>query len=179
MRNYKKVKEFASHYYKDKDIMHDLSHIDRVIAAAENIEKDYNCDFDIIHHAAYFHGFIYREEDKIREWLIENEYRNEEIEKIVKAAWESQKDKEAKSIEGMILHDAHMIEGGRTFLIVKSLITGSVRGQSLEETISYIENNIVGKGSCYTKRAKKIHKTALEFTEKYIEKLKNGLYIDT
>jgi len=38
-------------------------------------------------------------------------------------------------MEGKILHDAHMIEGGKIYLIVKSLITGSVRGQTLEQTI--------------------------------------------
>ncbi len=33
------------------------------------------------------------------------------------------------------MHDAHVLEGGKTYLIVKTLITGSVRGQSLVDTL--------------------------------------------
>jgi len=36
----------------------------------------------------------------------------------------------------------------------------------------YIENNIVGKGNCYTKKAKEIHRNTLEFKVKFIEELK-------
>lgn len=64
------------------------------------------------------------------------------------------------SIEGKILHDAHMIESRNTFLIVKSLITGLVRGQTLEEMIEYIEKNILGKGQCYLAEAKKMCRAA-------------------
>ena len=81
-----------------------------------------------------------------------------EIQRIIKASWESQKDRDAETIEGKILHDSHMIEGGKTYLIVKSLITGSVRGQNLEDTIKYIENNILNKGICYLEEAKEIYK---------------------
>lgn len=176
MSNFDKVIEFVSDYYKD--IMHDLSHIERVIETAKKLIYDYDCDFEIIKHAAYFHGFIYKEEEKIRKWLISNGYQNKIVEWIVKVAWESQKDEKAETVEGMILHDAHMVEGGKTFLIVKSLITGSVRGQSLEETISYIDMNVLGKGHCYTKRAKEMHQNALKFTDEFIGELKNGLFID-
>lgn len=41
----------------------------------------------------------------------------EKINKIVKVAWEFQKDIKPETIEGKILHDAHLIEGGKTFLI--------------------------------------------------------------
>lgn len=100
------------------------------------------------------------------------------MEWIVKVAWESQKDEKAETVEGMILHDAHMVEDGKTFLNVKSLITGYVRGQSLEETISYIDMNVLGKGHCYTKRAKEMHQNALKFADEFIGELKNGLFID-
>ena len=88
------------------------------------------------------------------------------IDRIISAAWESQKDEEAKTIEGKILHDAHMIEGGKTYLIVKSLITGSVRGQTLELTIKYIEENILDKGVCYLPEAQAIYNEQQEFAKK-------------
>jgi uncharacterized protein len=34
-------------------------------------------------------------------------------------------------------------------MITKSLITGTVRGQSLEETLHYIEEKLLGQFKCY------------------------------
>lgn len=68
-----------------------------------------------------------------------------------------------------------MIEGGKTYLIVKSLITGSVRGQTLEETIRYIEENVLDKGTCYLQEAKTIFKNQQAFAKQFIEDLKEGL----
>ena len=93
-------------------------------------------------------------------------------------AWESQKNEEAETLEGRILHDAHMIEGGRTYLIVKSLITGSVRGQTLEQTIDYIEKNILDNGVCYLQEAQEIYDEQQAFAKDFIVRLKEGLNID-
>lgn len=41
------------------------------------------------------------------------------------------------------MHDAHVLEGGKAYLIVKTLITGSVRGQSLVETLDFMERNVL------------------------------------
>lgn len=82
-------------------------------------------------------------------------------------------------MEGRILHDAHMIEGGRTYFIVKSLITGSVRGQTLEQTIDYIENNILDKGLCYLPEAQEIYDEQQAFAKDFIVSLKEGLDIES
>ena len=63
------------------------------------------------------------------------------ISKTIKIAWESQRSEIPETIERKILHDAHVLEGGKTYLIVKTLITGSVRGQSLLDTLKYMEKN--------------------------------------
>ncbi len=170
MKRLEELIEYVTPFYKDKDVMHDLSHIKRVIKTADSINKDYDCNFNLITWAAYFHGFIYENENLIRKWLIKNDYANVDL--IIQVAWESQKNKEAKTLEGKILHDAHMIEGGKTFLVLKSLITGSVRGQSLEETIKYIEDNVLDKGECYLEESKLVHKEALDYARKLINELK-------
>ena len=103
-------------------------------------------DHEVIVYAGYFHGFIYDDGKNIKSWLKERGFSKEKIEFIVKVAWESQKNESAETIEGKLLHDAHMVEGGKTFLISKLLITGSVRGQTLDETIEYIEKKILGLG---------------------------------
>lgn len=177
MFNIDSLIKFVQPYYVNKDIMHDLAHIDRVLLYVDKLLRigNYEADVDIIRYAAYFHGFIYHSEQSIIEWLNNQQIPSEAINKIVTAAWESQKDIEALSLEGKILHDAHMIEGGKTYLIVKSLITGSVRGQTLEQTIKYIENNILDKGMCYLPEAKTIYHQQQEFAKEFITDLKDGL----
>ena len=177
MINTNNLRNFANKYYDNKDIMHDLSHVDRVLKYVENLTAvgNYNVDGEVLTYAMYFHGFIYNREKEIITWLQTQGVSDNMIDKILKAAWESQKDKEARTLEGKILHDAHMIEGGKTYLIVKSLITGSVRGQTLEETIIYIENNILGKGVCYLPEAQKIYDQQQEFAKNFIKDLKEGL----
>lgn len=171
------VIEFVTPYYKGKDIMHDLSHINRVLMYVDKIlkETDYKADMEVIIFAAYFHGFVYKNEDDIRDYLYKRNFEVEKINEIILVAWESQKSELPKTIEGKILHDAHMIEGGKVYLVVKSLITGSVRGQTLEETISYIENNIIDKGKCYLQEAEVIYREQQEYTKNFILDLKKGL----
>ncbi|WP_426350306.1 hypothetical protein ACPWSR_03445 [Alloiococcus sp. CFN-8] len=169
--------DFVKPYYENKDTMHDLSHIRRVLIYVEKLLNlgSYEVDTDIIKYAAYFHGLIYNNEEKIVRWLKDKELSNSMIDKIITAAWESQKDEPAETLEGKILHDAHMIEGGKTYLIVKSLITGSVRGQTLEETIEYIEKNILDKGICYLPEAQEIYYKQQEFAKSFIKELKEGI----
>jgi len=78
-------------------------------------------------------------------------------------------------LEGKILHDAHIIEGGKSYLITKCLITGSVRGQSLLETIDYIETNIIDKAVCYLPETIPLLHEANLFTRKFIADLKEGI----
>jgi len=99
----------------------------------------------------------------------------EVIGKILKIAWESQKESKPTTIEGLMLHDAHMLEGGRNFEIIKSLITGSVRGQNLEETMTYIENNLLNKGHCYTKEGIKRYERMKDRTKEIFQELNAGI----
>lgn len=168
---------FVTPFYETKDIMHDLTHVERVIKAARDLYRPYahQVSWDVIELAAHFHGFIYSHEDLIRKWLLDQGLASDQAEQIIRVAWESQKPEAPETLEGKILHDAHMIEGGKTFLIVKSLITGAVRGQTLDETIRYIENNILDQGTCYLGEAKTIYSIQQDFAKGFIADLKSGL----
>ncbi len=177
MINIDNLLDFVKPYYENKDIMHNLSHIDRVLKYVEKLLKtcDYDVDMEVLTYAAYFHGFIYSNEKNVVHWLKAQGVSSDAIDRVIKASWESQKDEEAITLEGKILHDAHMIEGGKTYLIVKSLIVGSVRGQTLEQTIKYIEDNILGKGVCYMPEAQAVYLKQQEFAKEFIYDLKEGL----
>lgn len=171
------LKQFLIPLYKSKDIMHDLSHIKRVIVTLNSLlEKvQVEVDYEATVLGTYFHGVVLTEEDKIVQWLKSNGYSEEKTRHILQIAHESQKSSRAESLEGKLVHDAHMIECGKAFLITKCLITGSLRGQTLEETIEYVERNIIGKGSCYTKEAQRIYNEAQAYAGELIEELKAGL----
>lgn len=147
----KKLIEFVTPYYVDKDIMHNMRHIELVKKKIDNILdiSNYKINYEYLIIAMYFHGFIYSDEKAIRTWLNNQGYAKSEIDIITKIAWESQRSEVPESIEGKILHDAHVLEGGKTFTVVKTLITGTVRGQTLEETLEFMKNNVLNASKCY------------------------------
>lgn len=177
MINYSTLIDFVSPFYVNKDIMHDLSHIQRIINSAKKLMKFYPeiTDEDLMIYGCYFHGFVYLREDLIREYLEKQGLPAEQIEKIIKVSWESQKDEVPESLEGKLLHDAHRIEGGKTYLIVKSLCTGTARGQTLEETLDYFEKYVLGQGKCYLPEAIPVYMEMQQFAGMFIRELREGL----
>ena len=169
--------EFVKPFYEKKDIMHDFTHIQIIKIAlkdlAENSKIHFKHKLDEI--ALYFHGIIYSHEQLIKDYLTDKNLTNEEIDLIIKIAWESQKENKPSTNEGLMLHDAHMLEGGRNFEIIKSLITGSIRGQTLEETMMYIEKNLLEKGNCYTKEGIEKYAIMKKRTKEIFEELNIGL----
>ena len=169
--------EFVKPYYADKDIMHNMWHIELIQKMINKIISigNYQVDNECLKLASYFHGFIYSDEPQIRHWMSDHNYTDEEIAKTVKIAWESQRSEIPETIEGKILHDAHVLEGGKTYLTVKTLITGSVRGQSLEETLNYMEKNVLNKNKCYLPETISMCDEMNTYTTCFFSELKNGI----
>ena len=177
MLNEKALLEFASPYYADKDIMHNMWHIELVQRMIDRILSisDYEVDKEALKLATYFHGFIYSDEEKIRQWLIEQNYSDEKISKTIKIAWESQRSEIPETIEGKILHDAHILEGGKTYVVVKTLITGSVRGQSLTETLDFMEKNVLNQNKCYLPETIPLCEEMNRYSNNFFADLKEGI----
>ncbi|MBQ8897390.1 MAG: hypothetical protein IJY86_02805 [Clostridia bacterium] len=178
MINHKALYEFSEPYYADKDIMHNMWHIELVQKAVDQILSrcSYTVDEESLTLATYFHGFIYSDEEQIRRWMLDQGYGEDKIDKTVKIAWESQRSEVPETIEGKILHDAHVLEGGKTYLIVKTLITGSVRGQSLAETLDYMEKNVLYKNKCYLPETIPLCQEMNEFTNSFFADLTQGIH---
>lgn len=175
-----RISKFAKPFYREKDIMHDWSHIERIEFTLEKLVEEIELDFDleVVKSALFFHGIIYSHEEMITKFLKDIGVKEQLVRQIVKVSWESQKESKPETNEGLILHDAHMLEGGKNFEIVKSLITGSVRGQSLEETMTYIEKNLLKKGACYTEIGKKKYEVIRKTTKRIYKELCEGLGIE-
>lgn len=149
--NIEALTAFCAPYYADKDIMHNLWHIELTEKWVRKVIQlgNYKPDSELLTYALYFHGFIYSDEPAIRRWLAGQGIASDRIEKIVQIAWESQRPEIPETLEGKILHDAHVLEGGKTYLVTKTLITGSVRGQSLKDTLAYLKNHVIDQNHCY------------------------------
>lgn len=177
MINKKALIEFVEPYYKDKDIMHNMWHIELVQKMINKIlgTGNYDVDEECLTLAMYFHGFIYRDEDKIREWLSLQGYATDKIENTIKIAWESQRSEVPETLEGKILHDAHVLEGGKTYVIVKTLITGSVRGQSLVDTLKFMEQNVLDANLCYLPETIALCEEMNAYTNQFYRDLMEGI----
>lgn len=175
--NEEAVLAFVEPYYIDKDIMHNMWHIELVKKMVNKIlaNSDYQVNEECLLLATYFHGFIYRDEDKIRQWMLEQNYDDEIIAKTIRIAWESQRSEVPETIEGKILHDAHVLEGGKTYLIVKTLITGSVRGQSLTGTLNYMEQHVLDKNMCYLPETIPMCEEMNAYTNRFFSDLTEGI----
>ncbi len=173
----KALLEFVEPYYRDKDIMHNMWHIELVKKMVQKIlaAGAYKIDEECLVLATYFHGFIYKEEERIRDWLIDQNYDEERIAKTLQIAWESQRSEVPESLEGKILHDAHVLEGGKTYLIVKTLITGSVRGQSLVDTLDYMKSNVLNKNKCYLQETIPLCEEMNRYTNDFFKDLMDGI----
>lgn len=175
--NIEALKEFSYPYYRDKDIMHNMWHIELTERWVKRILDlgGYEVDEECLTYALYFHGFIWSDEAEIVRWLAGQGVEQERIERIVKIAWESQRSEIPETMEGKILHDAHVLEGGKTYLVVKTLITGSVRGQSLTDTIEYMKNNVLDKNRCYLPETAALCAEMNEYARRFVEELEAGI----
>ncbi len=170
-----KARKMVAPYYQDKDIMHDFSHIERILNLAVDIGQAYQYDEELLHLGAYFHGMIYVAEAEVVAFLTAEGMTADRIKQVVQIAWGSQKEETAGSIEGKILHDAHLLEGGKTFFIVKSLVTGTARGQTLEQTLAYIEAHVIGQFQCLLPTSQAIYQEKETFTKAFLSDLRQHL----
>ena len=177
MADMRALEEFVEPYYAGKDIMHNMWHIELVQRAVEKIiaAGRYEVDQECLTLAVYFHGFIYSAEGAVREWMRDWQYPEEAVGKTVKIAWESQRSEVPETVEGKILHDAHVLEGGKRYLVVKTLITGSVRGQSLLQTLDFMEKNVLGKNKCYLPETIPLCEEMNRYAEEFYKELMENL----
>lgn len=175
--NEKELLDFIRPYYADKDIMHDLWHIKLMLKSVNKVIAlgNYQVDHECLILATYFHGFVYRDEQAIRSWMQTHGYDTEYIAKVINVALESQRPEVPDTLEGKILHDAHVLEGGRAYLIVKTLITGSVRGQSLEQTLDFMRDHVLGANRCYLPETIPLCKEMNRFTEEFYKELADDI----
>lgn len=172
------IREFVKEFYSKKDSMHGIDHVDRLYSTAIQLGRNENYNPDVLALAAYFHGLFPGLVETLKVFMIQLELDKPTIHLVLLATSESMTDSEPVSIEGTLLHDSHLIEGGKAYLVTKSLVTGAERGQTLPETIMYMKKNIFGKRKCVSEEAQKIYQEMEGYAKSHIEELERGLNKD-
>jgi len=170
-----KLTEFVAPYYAAKDELHGLGHVGRLLAGALELAEGAQVDEQLLTLGAYFHGIVYTHETAIRNFLAALGLERGRIDQAVRVAWESWKESRPESREGALLHDAHLIEGGKAFGITKSLVVGALRGQTLEETLDFIESDLLGRFTCATEKARAVFAEQEQFTREFVAQLRRAL----
>ena len=165
------IREFVAPFYVGKDMMHDLTHIDRVLKKAYEMAEIRQVDREVLLLSGYFHGIIGQHKEAISAFLEAQGYSDVQRNYVLSVAEESDKAAHPVTMEGKTLHDAHLLEGGEVFGIIKSLITGSIRGQSLEESMDYYESYLSGQYKCVLKENFKAYSDREAFAHMVIAKL--------
>lgn len=170
-----KLVDFIRELHGRLDEMHGLEHKKRLLADARHLGKGKAYDDELLIFGAYLHGIKKDEKSKVVEFLQSLGFTPPDIEHIIKVALESEKDARPETTEGALLHDAHLIEGGKYFGIAKSLVTGTLSGQTLLETLEYIERYHVGRFKCVFPKAQAKYQEKDEFTGEFVRHVKRVL----
>lgn len=172
---------FVESVYADnpRGLIHGVKHSMRLVRDAEVLAKSYEGQYDeeILKTAGLLHGAIHYGEKDIRIWLKSNNISEERIGKMITAAWESQTKAIPISLEGKMLHDAHYMEGGKEFHLLKPFIVGTEMGQSLEMTIEYIKKYMQEEPVWYLPESKEIFEDTMQFMRTFIHHMEKQLYL--
>lgn len=175
------LEEFVRPFYSPRDTLHGLPHLRRVLKKARYLAGRHaaEADMTVLTYAAYLHGLIYQEETRIQRFLQSHPLAPEQIERILQAAREAhgeafppaQGHLPAQTLEGMLLHDARLLEGGRTFLIASALMLGAARGATLEEILTTVEEQTLGRFRCYLPEAQRLYADKEAFARAFLDDL--------
>jgi uncharacterized protein len=141
---------------------------------ARKIASNYSIDDELLVLGAYFHGMINSNEGKVREFLRNEKVPEKRIVVIMQAARDSQRGSTPILLEGKILHDAHFLEGGKTFFVIKAIMIGVSKGESLQEILEHIEIS-AGAPKSALPESQAAYDEKDRFTRDFIDSLRKNL----
>lgn len=120
--SFEKFLSLLAKYYVEEDAAHDAGHARRIYLKAKKFARKYSANKDILALGTALHGVVEKHGKKAGKTLEKNGVPAKLISSGIEAAFESLVNSKPKTLEGKILHDAHLCEGGRAFIAVKALV---------------------------------------------------------
>lgn len=145
--------QFVAPYYEKNDILHNYRHTKRLVKMVNTIIENggYKNEvrYDNVICAAYLHAMVKHEEERALSWLMEHGVSEPQAEDIIDIAKRGQREGRPNSLESRILHDAYILEGGKSYAMTRYLIYGYKNNLGIDKTLTYIENSIVPSLRCH------------------------------
>lgn len=151
--------------------MHGMGHSERILKLALKLSRNRKINRLVLLGGAYFHGIIKKHESACRSFLKKQKLDAPTIDQIVDAAYHSLQERQTDLLEGKFLHDAHLLEGGRTFIVTKTLCTGSFKHQSLRETVGFIRKKLKNRSRVALPSSKKAYEEKLKFARAFVREM--------
>lgn len=169
------LREFVKPYYAEKGELENLAHVQRMLASARELGEGENINDDLLVFGAYLHGVIFNAEEKIRNSLFSLGLERTQVIEIMRVAWESGKEASPETREGALLRDAHLIEGGREYQMAKWLTRGGEVGQSLPQSLDFLDSKMIGRYKCSTPKAQKIYEEIETYRRQFVDTVRKVL----
>lgn len=170
---------FVAPYYDKKDVLHNNEHTKRLIKMVDRIiEKGgYKNDiaYDNIICAAYLHVMVKTDEALALRWLKEQGIGSSHAEDIVEIAKRAQRDARPNTLESKILHDANILEGGKSYFAVRYIIYGNYNGISIKRMLDNIENTIIPSLRCYLPVTQEMFEESKAYALNFVEQLREDI----
>ena len=170
--NSKKIEFFSQELHRERDPAHDFSHIRRLLKLCKKLMVSIECDAELLIVSAYFHGAL-NQENKIRDFLRSLGYSNNFIDKIINVVRNSASPSTSKTMEEKILYDANLLDALGAVGIARSFIKGGYMGQSIQETLSIMKENM--KRKLMTPEGESIAVKRRRFMDQFIRTLEEEL----
>ncbi|MFP4381449.1 MAG: hypothetical protein ACLFUS_13185 [Candidatus Sumerlaeia bacterium] len=169
------LREFVKPHYIDKDDLHNMDHVQRILAEARMLSEDLDLDDDLLVFGAYLHGLILNSEAEVRTFLFNLGLDRDRVIQVMNVSWEAGKEAQPETKEGACLHDAHLIECGKEYQTAKHFIAGALQGQHLPQILDFIETRVVGRYSCSLPAAQEKHKEIEEYRSNFVKEIREAL----
>ncbi len=170
---------FVAPFYDKKDILHNNSHTRRLVKMVNKIidKGGYKNEvkYDNVICAAYLHVMVKNEADRAFEWLVSHGISEPQARDIIDIAKRGQRDGIPNSLESKILHDAYILEGGKSYAFARYIIYGYKNNLGIKKTLNYIEDSILPSLRCYLPLTQKMLQEYKEHVEDCVEEMREEL----
>jgi len=150
--------EMIEPFHEGKDPAHGMEHIHRLRLMAKTICQNSGIPREDIYFAIFFHGLTTTQQDQVESTFISFGKTPEEAKHYRELSTYMSRDAVPSTNEEKVLHDCHVLEGGKYFALIKSIITGLFDDRSIGSSIELYEKKILPKQRCYLSYTRRILK---------------------
>lgn len=155
--------------------MHDYRHIRRLRLQAGKLCRALGIPIKDIAMAIYYHNLTDKQKQELDHFLMAYGYEKNQLEKLRRLETKMERTQVPTTQEEKVIHDCHILEGGKYFFMIRTLIADSHDGKNIQQTLQKLEEEIIPSTKCYLpltrEKLKEQHKVAKDIIAELRENL--------